>query len=310
MGGPATAQLAWIPEFLAATKTAGSPVDFISSHLYPTDPFLNNTRDAFMDAVAVASALAATIKVPFMLTEFNAGLGSVDGTPPLLESSYAASFMLHQHLLVQGAPNVASMSWWTFTDFGFEEQGADPLPWHPKSAKFGAQTMYGVKKPVWRGMQMIGDVLAGDVVPVMGETATYKNAAGNIIGATSNLVDALVAVAIDGTITTLLTNFNAAGIVPTPTLINATVTFTGLVAPLPTSATLELIDQTHTNPMEVWINAGSPLYPRADEIAAEQIASELVPQTVSLAPGSDGVSVSITITLMPWAVARVRFTIN
>ena len=309
VGGPATAMLAWIPEFLAATAAAGSPVDFVSSHLYPTDPFLNATRDAFMDAIAAASIEAGG--VPFFLTEFNAGLGSREGAPPLLDSSYAAAFVVHNHLAVQAHANVKSLSWWTYTDFGFEEQGADPLPWHPSSTKFGAQTMYGVRKPVWRGFEMLADASVADVVPVTAagtpDAAPYKNAAGTVIGATAGLVDVLVGMAAGGTVTALLTNFNAAGVAPLPNTTTVTVTFTGLNAPLPTAATLELIDSTHANPYAAWVAAGSPLYPDAAEIAAETSASALVAAPLALTPaGAD--AVTATVTLEPWAVGRVRFT--
>ena len=39
VGGPATAQLAWLDEFTRGAAAAGCPPDFVSSHLYPTDPW-------------------------------------------------------------------------------------------------------------------------------------------------------------------------------------------------------------------------------------------------------------------------------
>ena len=114
VGGPATAQLAWIPEFIAAARASGAPFDFVSSHLYPTDPQVNQTsRESFMDAIAAAASLAHAAGVPFMLTEFNAGLGNPAGDRvPLLDSSYAAAFVLHAHLRAQGIAGLNSMSWW------------------------------------------------------------------------------------------------------------------------------------------------------------------------------------------------------
>ena len=38
VGGPATAMTAWIDELLAYCESRRLPVDFISTHLYPTDP--------------------------------------------------------------------------------------------------------------------------------------------------------------------------------------------------------------------------------------------------------------------------------
>ena len=39
IGGPATAKNAWIPEFLKFCKNRNVPVDFVSTHHYPTDAF-------------------------------------------------------------------------------------------------------------------------------------------------------------------------------------------------------------------------------------------------------------------------------
>ncbi len=38
IGGPATAEMMWIAEFLADCARHGTPVDFVSSHIYPDDP--------------------------------------------------------------------------------------------------------------------------------------------------------------------------------------------------------------------------------------------------------------------------------
>lgn len=40
VGGPATSNNAWIPDFLAFCKESGAPVDFVSTHQYPTDVVL------------------------------------------------------------------------------------------------------------------------------------------------------------------------------------------------------------------------------------------------------------------------------
>ncbi len=39
VGGPATSAAAWIPEFLAHTKSEGVPVDFVSTHGYSDEEF-------------------------------------------------------------------------------------------------------------------------------------------------------------------------------------------------------------------------------------------------------------------------------
>jgi xylan 1,4-beta-xylosidase len=47
VGGPATARAAWVKEFLRFCQTTGTPVDFISTHLYPSDvAFTESARGA------------------------------------------------------------------------------------------------------------------------------------------------------------------------------------------------------------------------------------------------------------------------
>jgi xylan 1,4-beta-xylosidase len=312
VGGPATAELSWLPEFLAFTSAGGVPVDFVSTHLYPTDPTLPQTRDSFMEAVGAAAGVAAAAGLPLVLTEFNAGLGppSLCHNYSLLDSSFAAAFALHQHLLAQAVPALASMSWWTFTDFGFEEQGADPHVWWPGHTKFGAMTRTGVPKPVYRGLQMIAEQVGapGGSVPVTPQSPLaaqrlYLDAAGRVVGAGEGTVDVLASSSGQGQLTVLAGNFNSSfgDLPPTATV---TLTLTGLARPAAAQATLELLDELHTNPMAVWESLGSPLYPSPSEVAAEMAAASLQAQPLPVTPGAGG-NATLTLTLLPYAMARV-----
>ena len=316
VGGPATAMLAWIPEFTAWCAANGAPIDFVSSHLYPTDPTLPRVRDNFMEAVLNATQQAAAASLPFYLTEFNAGLGpaTLNNGYGLLDSSFAAAFVMHQHLLAQAVPNLKSMSYWTFTDFGFEEQGVDPTPWADGTTKFGIMNDEGVPKPVYRGMQMLSEA-AGDptlaVAPAAAASSTsgrsYVSAAGAVVGATEGTVDVTVS-ARNGVVTALLANFNCTGC-PLPNATTVTLTFRNLAAPLPTSATLELIDAGHANPLATWVAAGSPTYSPPGVIFSELAAAQVVPQPLALAPAGAG-AVSATFVLDVYAMARLRFALQ
>ena len=303
VGGPATAELSWIPEFLAAVHTSGAPVDFVSSHLYPTDPTIPQTREAFMDAIANATALARAAGLPLLVTEFDCG----PGVDALADTSFAAACLLHAHLRAQSIDGLVSMSHWTFTDFGFEEGGVQTLPWPPGSYKFGIQNMYGVKKPAYRGLQFISDWRAGMAVPVKASGGqAYTAVDGTVVGATAGTVDVLVSVADGGVITALLGNYDfASDSVPVPPVAAITLTLSGLTGTLPTNATLELIDDTHANPIAVWRAASSPLYPMADEIEAEKAASTVIPTAVAVETAGAG-SVRVRFTMQPYAVARLR----
>ena len=45
VGGPATAGLGFVQEFVDDTKRLNIPVDFVSTHSYPSDPYCSRTPD-------------------------------------------------------------------------------------------------------------------------------------------------------------------------------------------------------------------------------------------------------------------------
>jgi xylan 1,4-beta-xylosidase len=155
VGGPATAQLGWLDTFLTGAVGAGATPDFLSSHLYPTDPHINHSRtgmnEAFEAAAALVKTTSATLKLdappPLLITEFNCGLGLECADAP-----YAASFIALQAIAAQSTTeSIVFESYWTFSDI-FEEQGQVPSEF---SQAFGAQSINGVPKPVYRAMQLV-----------------------------------------------------------------------------------------------------------------------------------------------------------
>lgn len=100
VGGPATCQVALVSEFVTYCQKNNVPYDFVSTHLYPTDPNLNiSDKNSFADAVRAVSAQA--YPVPLLLTEYNAGLGI-----HTLDKSYAAAFVYRQIALMNDIPNL------------------------------------------------------------------------------------------------------------------------------------------------------------------------------------------------------------
>jgi hypothetical protein len=78
-------------------------------------------------------------------------------------------------LLAQAVPNIFSMSYWTFTDWGFEEQGVDPTPWRPGTTKFGILNDEGVAKPAYRGLEFIAQAAGDGVLPVAPAAGALKS---------------------------------------------------------------------------------------------------------------------------------------
>ena len=124
VGGPATAQLGWLDNFFTEAVAARAPPDFLSSHLYPTDPVgpgaspLSHDRDGFATALSRARSLIAFTAAklhlpppPLLMTEINCGLGISCADAP-----YAASFVAYH--AIKGAQATADaipfQSYWTF----------------------------------------------------------------------------------------------------------------------------------------------------------------------------------------------------
>lgn len=152
VGGPATMQTLDVGAFINATR-GKLPVDFVSTHFYPTDPQCqtNATKslpDCFAHTVLAAQGLARDANLPFFITEYNNGLGASSR-----DDSSAAAFVIRQIGLLD---QLDMLSWWTFSDV-FEEGWLRSDPFHNG---YGMMTVHGIRKPVWRAFEMLA--AAGD----------------------------------------------------------------------------------------------------------------------------------------------------
>jgi xylan 1,4-beta-xylosidase len=200
VGGPATAQAAWVTPFLQHVKATGVPVDFVSTHVYgndPVDPVLGKgipqpPRDR-MVAMAVKKVHEEIVrspypKLPLIFSEYNA---SYANEPDITDSTYMGPWMANNIRLCDGL--VESMSYWDFSDV-FEEQGVVRSPFY---GGFGLVAADHIPKPalnVFRALHQLGDRRIGvgsdsalatstgqgkvavalwDYVPAYGEGASY-----------------------------------------------------------------------------------------------------------------------------------------
>jgi xylan 1,4-beta-xylosidase len=308
VGGPATAQLAWIPDFIAFTQENGVPVDFISTHLYPTDPMLPFTADGFMDAIAESAALAATAQLPLVMTEFNSGLGV-----PGYDGPFSASAVFHYHLSSQNVPNLDTLSFWTFTDV-FEEQGLISSPYYEASPKFGMQTLYGVPKPSYRAFEFIAQqpktAVKVTALPMKadGSGSTAQAEVKRKGGLTIGTVDAMVSTKKGDDLTqvfAIIGNYNMSW-QPIDTQFVEMHFAIPSDALVPDFATVERIDSTHAYAMPTWLAAGSPIYPSMKEVNDEMAASLVKAESIALQRLASG-AVVIAVELEPYALVRLRF---
>ncbi|HVU81123.1 MAG TPA: beta-xylosidase, partial [Rhodanobacteraceae bacterium] len=133
VGGPATADDEWVPEFLGFCEADKLPVDFVSTHHYPTDALgkpgddtetqlSDAPRDVLIQRVRKMRAAIGDRKLCY--TEW---CSSSNPFFDLHDQPYAAAFLFKNMLDV--ADLVHCYSWWTFSDI-FEENYFSSVPFH------------------------------------------------------------------------------------------------------------------------------------------------------------------------------------
>ncbi len=163
----------WMVDFLEYCAAESLPVDFISTHPYPTDyaldpetgrgksatRYIHSTRDDIQwlnDRLAESKYPDAEIH----LTEWSTSPGSRDRMHDELPP---AAFIIKVNLENIGKTN--SLMYWTFTDV-FEEKGGGETIFH---GGFGMYNLQGVAKPsyhAYRMLNQLGDKMIYNTDPV------------------------------------------------------------------------------------------------------------------------------------------------
>ena len=328
VGGPATVQLGWLDTFLTAAVGAGTTPDFLSTHLYPTDPYIDHSRDgmasAFETAAKLVATTSATLKLkavpPILITEFNCGLGLQCADAP-----YAASFIAHQAVKAQQTTgSILLESYWTFSDI-FEEQGQVPSEF---SQAFGAQSVNGVPKPVYRAMQLLKRLQPASVavtVPVSGAPASldvtvtvssqqreqHEEGLQAVRSVEVLVTNHVGGVPKDGGALNAAQSRGAHSTAADPGAVDATLSFAGC-AKVPTKVELRRVDFDHANALSVWYGPLQAVaYPNKTALAALQKASEIVVESIAPAAAGGGEEVGSFTVMLPtmpsFAVAVVSF---
>lgn len=157
VGGPSTAQAAWVGEFLKHCYDNKVPVDFASTHVYGNDDNVNvlHTRNTVprdkMVPLAVAKVHAEILaspypRMPLYFSEYNA---SYSNEPNVTDSIFMGPWIATTISQCDGL--VQSMSSWTFADV-FEEQGVPRTPFY---GGFGLIAEDRIPKPAFHAFAML-----------------------------------------------------------------------------------------------------------------------------------------------------------
>jgi len=157
VGGPSTAQAAWVAAFLDHAKAEDVPVDFVSTHVYANDTadnVLHTNENVPRDrmvwrAVQMAHdeiAHSPYPKMPLIFSEYNA---SYANEPNVTDSTFMGPWLANNIRLCDGLTE--SMSYWAFSDV-FEEQGVVRTPFY---GGFGLVAANHIPKPALNAFRML-----------------------------------------------------------------------------------------------------------------------------------------------------------
>lgn len=268
VGGPATSINAWIPDFIAYCEKNGVPLDFVSTHHYPTDDPLWKNSDMSMEEFfttmgdqfgkyergilkkMTAKAHQEAGKYPLYYTEWNTSAMTGDDQH---DECYAASMIAK--VLADNDGLVKGYSYWTFTDI-FEEGSQLPGAFH---GGFGLQSVYGVEKPAYRLFQMFHGLGCERVPAESGDPAANVE---------------VLATKTEKGLRLIAYNHNVPGEPMREEEVKIDLSGFGT----PKKVTLYRIDGDHVNPKKAWQEMGAPEYLNAEQVNALRRSAELVPE--------------------------------
>jgi xylan 1,4-beta-xylosidase len=257
VGGPATAQAAWIPDFIRFTTDRKIPVDFVSTHVYGDDtPRVFGSDQPVPRRELVCRAVAKVHKeikesarpeLPLLWTEFNASFAN---HPEVTDAPFMGPWLAETVRQCDGLAQ--DMAYWTFSDV-FEEGGVVKTPFY---GGFGLRAVGGIPKPSFNAfalLHQLGELRFGAEAP-----------------------QALLTRRDDGTLVVALWNYREVGSKDTQ-VRRVSLTFAHTTA---RSASIRVLDAGHGNFAGAYQRMGSPRYPTQQQIRELRQAARL-PAAVS-----------------------------
>ena len=243
VGGPATAQAAWISAMIDHCVRGGIPLDFVSTHVYANDSAEDvfGTHENISRSEMVARAVrkvydevkhSARPDLPIHWSEYNA---SYKNEVEVTDSAFMGPWLANTIRESDGL--TTTMSYWSFSDV-FEEQGV-------------------VKKPFYGGYGLFAE---GGVPKAAFEAFAMLHRLGDQRLQT-NLEEALVTKRADGTLVAAVWNYAPPGESGTSKQVHITVNgWTGTP-----HYHVQIVDPKHGSALAAWKAMGSPAFPTTQQ---------------------------------------------
>lgn len=264
VGGPATAQAAWVDRFIQHIVENNVPADFVSTHVYGNDEAKNvllkdepvSRNEMVCRAVAkVHDQVKASARpdLPIFFSEYNA---SYKNEPDVTDAPYMAPWLADTIRQCDG--QLQMLSYWAFSDV-FEEQGVVKEPFY---GGYGAIAEDGIPKPAFNGFK---------VLHRLGDQRIALDSK-----------DALVTRRADGSIAIALWNLFLPEEQGQPKNVTLSIQGTGANR----RGLLYRVDAAHGSPLQAYADMGRPHFPTTAQIEKLRQAAELpAPEKVQLHNG-------------------------
>jgi xylan 1,4-beta-xylosidase len=254
VGGPATAQAAWVDAFIAHCTKEKVPFDFVSTHVYGNDTaqdvFGTSEKIPRRDMVARAEKkvfdqvkASAAPNTPIIWSEYNA---TYMNQPEVTDSAFLGPWLANHIRESDGLVNM--ISYWCFSDV-FEEQGVVKTPFY---GGYGLMAERDIPKASFRAFELL-HLLGDKRIPVDSENAlATKGKDGRVVLALWNYAEPGEHVA-DRAFSIQLKGIKAR------------------------KAVVRTVGPGNGSALEAWQAMGSPALPTLAQIQALKKASELAP---------------------------------
>ena len=279
VGGPATAQAAWVDRFIRHCVEKDVPVDFVSTHVYAND----SSQDVFgmNEQIPPTKMVCRAVRkahdqvrnsgrpdLPIFWTEYNA---SYKNEPSVTDAPFIGPWLADTVRQCDGL--VEALGYWTFSDV-FEEQGVVKQPFY---GGFGLIAAGGLPKPSFNAFKLLHR-LGEERLPVNSESALVTRRA-------------------DGTLAIAVWNLFLPEEAGTPKTV--TLRVKGLRGAR--KVKIYRLDSEHGSLLPAWEAMGKPRYPtRLQADALRKAAALPDPETRSL------VHNTLSLTLPPHGLALVE----
>jgi xylan 1,4-beta-xylosidase len=284
VGGPATAQAAWVDRFIQHCADGNVPVDFVSTHVYANDTAedIFGTQEKIPRDQMVYRAVRKVhdqVKnspkpgLPLIFSEYNA---SYRNEVEVTDAAFMGPWLANTIRQCDGLIDI--MAYWAFSDV-FEEQGVVKRPFY---GGYGLMAAGNIPKAAYNDFKLLHQL--GDRrirVDAESALATWRP---------------------DGALSIAVWNYAPPGSGGTSKQV--TLSLKGITGPR--EARIQIVDRQHGSALAAWEAMGKPDFPSRQQQVALRKAAELGAPEVR--PLSTADPSTLALTLAPQSLALIEIT--